>query len=192
MRKKSHISLARGVVHGLDMDERFGHRLSLYFGSILPDCTISFLTKRHCMEETFDVCEKKMIGFLEHYKTRKKGISICSSVRMGVVLHYIADYFTFPHNAHYPGNLKDHCVYEESLKHQMRRFINNRRGSVDCVYDKRNAREIKSISDLLAYVREKHEKYVNDICNVNLDCAYSYIVSLTVMRSLLTMASGQA
>ncbi len=192
MRKKSHISLTKGVVHGLAVDHKFGHRISLYFGSILPDCTISFLTKRHCMEETFDVCEKKMNGFLEHYKTRKKGLSISSSVRMGVVLHYIADYFTFPHNAHYPGNLKDHCAYEESLKQHMRRFINSRRMSLDCEYDQRNAQEIKSVSDLLTYIREKHEKYAQDRCDENLDCAYSYMVSLTVMRSLLTMAAAQA
>lgn len=191
MRKKSHISLTRGVVHGLDIDERFGHRVSLYFGSILPDCTVSFLTKRHCIEETFDVCKKKMEKFLEHYKTKKKGLTIMSSIRMGVVLHYVADYFTFPHNSHYPGNLKDHCVYEENLKHQMRSFMNNRRESRDCLYDRQNTREICSVSDLLTYIYEKHQKYMNDAGNVNLDCAYSYIVSLTVMHSLLGMAAAQ-
>ena len=87
MRKKSHISLTKGVVHGLSAEQRFGHRLSLYVGSILPDCTPSFLTRRHCIEDTFDVCEKKMLGFLKHYKTKKKGVSILSSIRMGVVLH---------------------------------------------------------------------------------------------------------
>ncbi len=110
MRKKSHISLTKGVVHGLSAEQRFGHRLSLYVGSILPDCTPSFLTRRHCIEDTFDVCEKKMLGFLKHYKTKKKGVSILSSIRMGVVLHYIADYFTYPHNAHYPG------TFERSLQ----------------------------------------------------------------------------
>lgn len=192
MRKKSHISLAKGVVHGLAVDQRFGHRISLYFGSILPDCTIGFLTRRHCMEETFDLCEKRMLGFLEHYKTKKKGLSICSSVRMGVVLHYIADYFTFPHNAHYTGSLKDHCAYEESLKQHMRRFIDSRCESTDCEYDRRNAQSIRTISDLLAYIYEKHEKYIQDCCNENLDCAYAYVVSLTVMRSLLAMAAMQA
>ena len=29
---------------------------------------------------------------------------------LGEVIHYLADYFTFPHNTIYPGNLKDHCV----------------------------------------------------------------------------------
>ena len=31
---------------------------------------------------------------------------------LGVIIHYIADYFTFPHNDHYPGNVKDHCYYD--------------------------------------------------------------------------------
>ena len=33
-----------------------------------------------------------------------------------MITHYVSDYFTFPHNANYPGNLKDHCIYEEELK----------------------------------------------------------------------------
>ena len=70
MRKKSHISLTKGVVHGLSAEQRFGHRFSLYVGSILPDCTPSFLTKRHCIEDTFDVCEKKMLGLQSKEKGR--------------------------------------------------------------------------------------------------------------------------
>lgn len=192
MRKKSHISLTKGVVHGLSAEQRFGHRLSLYVGSILPDCTPSFLTRRHCIEDTFDVCEKKMLGFLKHYKTKKKGVSILSSIRMGVVLYYIADYFTYPHNAHYPGTLKDHCSYEEDLKHRMRSFVRNRYESGEMQYDERMLPTIHSLQELLDYVKEKHEYYVHDRGNVNLDCAYSYIVCLAVMYSLLQLAVNPA
>ena len=91
MRKKSHISLTKGVVHGLSAEQRFGHRLSLYVGSILPDCTPSFLTRRHCIEDTFDVCEKKMLGFLKHYKTKKKGVSILSIILHIRTMHIIRE-----------------------------------------------------------------------------------------------------
>lgn len=192
MRKKSHISLTKGVIHGLAEEHRFGHRLSLYMGSILPDCTPSFLTKRHCIDDTFDVCEKKMRVFLKHYKTRKKGVSILSSVRMGVVLHYVADYFTYPHNAHYPGSLKDHCIYEEDLKHRMRSFVRYRSEHEESQYDARMLPTIQSVPELLAYIREKHDRYMQDRGNVNLDCAYSYMVSLAVAYSLLQLAANPA
>ena len=45
--------------------------------------------------------------------------------RVGEVVHYIADYFTFPHNEIYPGNLKDHCMYEKELKLYLREYLNS-------------------------------------------------------------------
>ncbi len=192
MRKKSHISLTKGVVHGLDAEKKFGHRFSLYVGSILPDCTPSFLTRRHCMDDTFNLCEKKMEYFLEHFHTKKKGVSILSSIRMGEILHYVADYFTYPHNSHYPGNLKEHCRYEEALKHRMRSFVRNRHENDEQQYDLRLLPSVHSLSELLAYIREKHDGYMHDRGDINLDCAYSYIVSLAVMHSLLQLAGAQA
>ena len=46
--------------------------------------------------------------------------------------------------------------------------------------------------ELLDYVKEKHENYIHDRGNVNLDCAYSYIVCLAVMYSLLQLAANPA
>ncbi|WP_242946272.1 zinc dependent phospholipase C family protein [Anaerostipes sp. 494a] len=40
-----------------------------------------------------------------------------------MIIHYIADYFTFPHNDHYKGNVKDHCYYERDLKHELKAFL---------------------------------------------------------------------
>ena len=41
---------------------------------------------------------------------------------LGEVIHYVADYFTFPHNSTYDGNLKDHCYYEKALKFRLREY----------------------------------------------------------------------
>ncbi len=43
--------------------------------------------------------------------------------RMGVVMHYLADYFTFPHNVTYGGSLKDHCLYERDMKYALRSYV---------------------------------------------------------------------
>ena len=66
MRKKSHISLTKGVVHGLSAEQRFGHRLSLYVGSILPDCTPSFLTRRHWILEALQNKEKRRFDLIKY------------------------------------------------------------------------------------------------------------------------------
>ena len=43
--------------------------------------------------------------------------------RFGEVMHYMADYFTFPHNKNFTGNLYEHNKYEKHLKNHLKRYI---------------------------------------------------------------------
>lgn len=186
MRKKSHISLAKGVIHGLDIHSRINHKLTFYIGSIWPDCTPSFLTKRHCIEETFDIFMKKMSKFVAKFNP-KKDMGYLSTLRMGIVLHYIADYFTFPHNTHYTGSLKDHCVYEEELKHRMYEYIDDVK-SLNKDYSLPVMADTEQIAE---YIRAKHTQYMNVVGNVDSDCGYAFIACMCVMASLLEIVSGR-
>ena len=191
MRKKSHISLAGQIMDSMELDNVFDYRLPFYVGSIWPDCRPSFVTTPHKFDITFDDIERKISKFIANYD-KDKGMNMRRCAGLGVIIHYIADYFTYPHNAHYPGTLKDHCSYEEDLKHRMRSFVHNRYESGEMQYDERMLPTIHSLQELLDYVKEKHEYYVHDRGNVNLDCAYSYIVCLAVMYSLLQLAVNPA
>ena len=53
-------------------DKLNNEKLTFYIGSIWPDCTPSFLTKRHCIEETFDIFMKKMFFLLKNDKKTTK------------------------------------------------------------------------------------------------------------------------
>lgn len=184
MRKKSHISVAKGVINGLDIGERIRHRLSFYIGSIWPDCVPSFITRRHCIEDTFDIFYKRMDKFVSKFNPRKD-MGMLSTWRMGVVLHYIADYFTFPHNSNYTGNLKEHCIYEEELKHRMNRYIAD-------LSEKEQQHEMSvlpSVKAISEYIREKHAQYVMSEGNVEQDCRYSVLACMCVAASLLNIVS---
>lgn len=122
MRKKSHISLAGFLVKGLENDVLSRRWKAFYVGSLLPDCRPSFLTVRHEYDETFEIVEEKIRRLVEDTSKRSTD-SIRYMIDLGQVFHYIADYFTFPHNSHYPGNLKDHCAYEKYLKFRLRSYI---------------------------------------------------------------------
>ncbi len=180
MRKKSHISLAKGVINGLDIGDRINHRLSFFVGSIWPDCTPSFLTKRHCIDETFDILAVNMEKFLEKYKTNKD-MSILSTWRMGIVMHYIADYFTYPHNSHYTGGFKQHCIYEEELKHRMYSFVADVKNAIS-QYD---VPVFASTSQIKDYIKNRHNAYMKLNANVDYDCGYSVNTCMAVMASLL-------
>ena len=180
MRKKSHISLAKGIIHGLGLQDRMNHRFTFYLGSIWPDCIPSFLVKKHCIDETFDIFGRKMEKFIEKYKA-KRDMGYLSSLRMGVITHYVADYFTYPHNSHYPGGFVKHCIYEEDLKHKMYSFI-------DEVRSKKSTDSVETmldVQDILTYVREKHNRYMSKEGNVDFDCGYSFSACMKVVASLL-------
>lgn len=184
MRKKSHISLAKGVIAGLDIKDRISHRLSFYVGSIWPDCVPSFLTRRHCIEDTFDIFIKNMEKFVNNFNY-KKDMSIRSTWRMGVLLHYIADYFTFPHNNNYKGSLKDHCIYEEELKHCMYRYVDG----IDADFHSDGRFVLPDINSISSYIKRKHEQYKLSESNVEKDCSYSVITCMCVVASLLDIVS---
>lgn len=122
MRKKSHLSLAGFLVQGMDNEVLSRRWRSFYLGNILPDCKPSFVTVRHEYDKTFDLMAEMLRALAE--EDGYWSMDTAQYMRdLGQIVHYIADYFTYPHNTHFPGNIKDHCVYEEHLKHGLRAYI---------------------------------------------------------------------
>lgn len=187
MRKKSHIALSKGIINGLSLREVVPHRFTMYVGSIWPDCTPSFLTRRHCIEDTMDVFTKEMKKFIKKFDS-SKGMNYRMSFRLGKILHYVADYFTLPHNKHFDGGFKEHCVYEETLKYEMYRFVD----SVNAGKERFAVKVADGFDEIKRYLLERHEYYkslgvkeYDD--NARLDCEYAYELCATVCASLLKL-----
>ena len=156
MRKKSHVSLARFIVRNTDNEELKKHRYSFYIGSILPDIKPSFVYRKHEIDGTFPDLQERMKKMLERIPGKEKYTrrDIC---RMGEISHYLADYFTFPHNKEYPGSLKDHCTYEEELKQKLRMYLNTHEA-------KENLRPKKffaSTESLFEFINRSHREYLD-------------------------------
>lgn len=187
MRKKSHISLARFLVKGLDNEVLNRRWKAFYVGSLLPDCRPSFLTMRHEYDETIDLVENK-IYHLVGYGQEMSMDSMRYVIDLGQVLHYIADYFTFPHNSHYPGNLKDHCRYEQYLKLELRAYLS----SEDAVFHKEDICRINSVEDIIGYLRERHQEYMSRMRSVEEDCEYITSVCSEVLAAVAMLAEMQS
>ncbi len=186
MRKKSHISLCKGILHGLDLTGRVHHKLSFYIGSIWPDCIPSFITKRHNIDETFDIFTNRMNKFIAKFN-KEKDMSAIQTMRMGMVLHYIADYFTFPHNSHYQGTIKDHCIYEEGLKKKMYEFVAEEKKKL-AKASSLDLPVFTSVKQITEFIKEKHSQYMKLDGNVDSDCLYAFKSCMVVMSSLLLIA----
>ncbi len=179
MRKKSHVSLARYLVETIGEQELTRHWKAFCLGSILPDCKPSFLTIKHEMSGTFETVEAEI-----HRLSQGEQVGSMQAYfrDLGQVIHYVADYFTFPHNPHYEGNLREHCRYERDLKIDLKNYINSR----EAVLARPGFRGLNTPEAICDLIRRSHEAYLGGIANVQEDCRQivwiCYLVVAAIMR----------
>jgi hypothetical protein len=171
LRKKSHISLAKYIVDSLGEQELQKHKKAFYLGSILPDCKPSFITIKHEMEGTFPKVQHELEELVERQKNAQINMRVFYR-NLGEVIHYIADYFTFPHNPHYPGNLKDHCIYEEHLKRGLKEYIASGEAEKNSEWVRLSVVNLNSTADICNFIRKAHETYVKLKNSVEDDCRH--------------------
>lgn len=182
MRKKSHISLARYLVESKGMEQLQSHKKAFYWGSIQPDCMPSFITRRHSIEDTFPILEKEIKKITENFDT-DRGINRYFCRHLGVITHYIADYFTFPHNKIFPGNVKDHCQYESELKRALRIYVK----TDDAKRIREKSGIFNSIDEILTFIKKMHQEYLNALKAVKQDCLYIVELCHKVVDAILQL-----
>ncbi len=189
MRKKSHISLAKYIVDSLEEQELVKHKKAFYLGSILPDCKPSFFTEKHEMEGTFPKLQEELKELVE--RQGKDQVNQRAFYRnLGEVIHYIADYFTFPHNAHYTGTLKDHCIYEKHLKKGLREYIQS--GEAARSRDaKGSAWCLDSTEAICDYIQSNHDAYVKLKNTVEGDCRQIVVLCQQVVEAVILLTKGE-
>ena len=155
MRKKSHILLARCIADQMKTaGELHDHRKAFCLGNILPDIKPSFFTEKHEFEETFGSIEEKMedltADWTEDWNERVYWR------RLGEIIHYVADYFTFPHNGTFEGNLRAHGQYERVLSQNLKSYIKDGHAGVYM----ETAVLFPKLQDLIAFIQTQHQTYL--------------------------------
>ena len=151
----------------MNVNALYDHRKSFLIGSILPDCIPSFLTRKHTIEDTFVILRKEIEKLTEEYDVNR-GVGMYFCRHLGVVTHYVADYFTLPHNKVFQGTLKDHIFYEKDLKFELRSYIHNE--DPELVRDK--SPYVKSVDEICDFIVHMHAAYIKVASEVKKDCQY--------------------
>ena len=189
MRKKSHIALAGYLVREMDDVNMQEHWKAFYFGSILPDLTPKMITDPHEFDSSYLELKKRIAKLLSEAREHacKERTLFC---RLGVVMHYLADYFTFPHNTTFDGNLKDHCLYERDMKHELRVRIHTEEAVqiFECQQKKQN--QIRTAAQLFDYIEEMHRTYLKRRENLADDCRWIMEMCSWALIGLVNIISG--
>lgn len=120
METKDHLMLAKRIGDSSKWDLKYTHKLAFIWGNIWPD--INLLTYPvlgnsrylHVKGHNYEYASKRVDKMIEELGETKH-IGIHQYYLMGVILHYVADCFTFPHNKEFSGTMKAHICYEHEL-----------------------------------------------------------------------------
>lgn len=186
MRKKSHISLAGYLVRELGLEELANHKMAFYLGSILPDLNPGMVREPHEFSVTYGKLQESIYQVIEDgakddYKERVMWR------RLGVIMHYLADYFTFPHNTSYEGNLKDHCLYERDMKYWMRDYVRTPEAMVIFRRQRTEAAKIRDVDELFGYIEDTHWEYMRASHTAEDDCRWILSLCSTVLIAVAAM-----
>ena len=108
MRIMIHHNIGKKVYIELkELDCRISRTLFL-FGNVFPDLIQSYIWCRHEFQHSRKFIEKKI-------NTLNKRTRLYS-FHLGVLTHYICDYFCFPHSTVYDKGLVKHIIYEMQQK----------------------------------------------------------------------------
>lgn len=145
MNMTSHLALAVGLSEVLDL-----RTVAFVFGNVQPDLALySYLRGGRLQGHSFRNMSPRIDAVLA--KLRKgRGEGFLHSYRLGKLMHYIADSFTYPHNDNFKGSLRAHMLYEDELEvsllaHMEEGFRPSAKLTVD---------------DIASYVRSLHEDYM--------------------------------
>ncbi|MGF7142528.1 hypothetical protein HNQ56_000946 [Anaerotaenia torta] len=180
MRKKSHISLAKHLTNNMNVQDLHQHKKAFYIGSILPDLTPSFFTKRHTIDETFEILMEEIRKITIDYDINK-GINSYYARHLGVITHYLSDYCTFPHNSIFEGSFTEHVYYEKALKLSLKEYI--RSGKAQRV--RTGYKRYQTIEEISQFILKTHKEYLKAIKSVKDDIYFIIDLCFKVVDAIL-------
>ena len=178
MNKSSHLRITGEVLANYtELSKK--QRLLVMAGCILPDILIHTYIKSHTWSgRSGEVFEK-----IRAYKNRHSRHDH-DYLQYGCVLHYIEDFFTWPHNASYEGTLKDHVKYETRL-HQ---YLSEKQGKPQ----KGSYIHAGNAEQLIAQLKDLHQEYMETETGMMTDhCYITKAASMTAEYLLVTMKEKQ-
>ena len=148
------------------------HHFWVAFGSIAPDIFVHTYLKGH----TYDTAAEMIFQKIEKLEEKGK-VGIWSSFQLGYILHYIEDFFTYPHNSCFAENLSEHIRYE---KHQTKALLEKEFAKTE---------NVTFVKDIRGWLIQNHKEYMTgDMTgemNAEHDEAYIFTAAKVVAKHFI-------
>ncbi|MGL5353549.1 MAG: zinc dependent phospholipase C family protein [Clostridium sp.] len=180
MLMNTHTTLAKDFISNMDRDKRsIINETHFIWGNIKPDCVSKYKLKKHYMDESLEMVVNKIqfLASLSLEDIYKNSDENKFSQELGVVCHFLCDFFCVPHNKRWEfksaNAMKEHVMYERDLS-KVAKEIKTRKDIERNI----NSREIESYIMNLQVEYEKVMEYDNDL-------DFAYYVCQSVINMIL-------
>ena len=182
LKTKSHLLLGKYIVGGIGTHARKTQRWAFVFGCVEPDYNYltylrgSFSNRMfsgHTFESTAEyICEAIMrLEARVHFRYR-------DYYRLGKLIHYVVDAFTYAHNRNFPGSLPDHRSYEMELKEKFAAYLAERK-----------ANAVPAMKPLFEALVDEHARYMKMPASQQKDMNFVERVACMLFSQLTPVAA---
>jgi hypothetical protein len=151
-------------------------------GSIVPDIHPFMMFIPHTKDKSLRIVQKNMDWLIERGIPNNKKDIEKFSYKLGIIIHFVSDYFCKAHNERKYDNLLIHYLYERKLKEYCTKHI---KGS-------KPLKQVSKIKDwqlqgsIMEFIDEKHAEYNSLERGISDDMAYSLGVSTEVALCIVS------
>ncbi len=155
---QTHVIIAREIYQ--DVEKNLNIQLDktqLIFGSIKPDIYSGLPKLKHFKPQSFDVICNEIQRISNSSFADNRAYLAAISQKIGVITHYVADYFCIPHNDRitYKNHFWDHLKYERTLHKSFKDIASRKKQSVNLL----QGVDFTEIEQVKRYLDDLHHRY---------------------------------
>lgn len=153
----NHLGISMKLKHVIEKNLHIRlNTISFLLGNIKPDISSQYINIPHFKKDAEGFIREEIQSILESKIYEYKSCPARFSERLGIITHYLSDFFCHAHSEYFTKGMKEHYIYEMQL------FIHSIIHTKDITrsgYDM-NIVTTHNASSICSYIDELHLKYL--------------------------------
>ncbi|EYE87555.1 hypothetical protein Q428_12650 [Fervidicella metallireducens AeB] len=159
-------------------------REGVLYGCELPDISPNFMLILHFKKYSFNFVLKLINRLISQGLPQEKSNLKIFSVNLGIILHYLADYFCYAHNRKKYNFLPLHLAYEYMLDNRFFKF--EFKDIIDTTSNLNVWQNLHSLGQIEEYINYKIDEYNYLDHKIENDVIYSIETCLIISHAIIS------
>lgn len=157
------------------------HNIGFMYGNIKPDISTALAKIPHYKDDSIEFIKKEISELMLMKICNTCKCSKAFSEKLGVIIHFLSDYFCHAHSNNFKGNMMEHHIYEAKVSQYFKSYnsIVNNFGILN------NIEVIIDCNRLFNYIDEHYDIYSAEAVSPKSDMMYTMKISLSVSLSII-------